>query len=317
MQILVRNIGFVVFACGVGVGCGSDVVDGAGTESDAAETETSGGSASGSTSPGTTSNAGPATATSETTTPSDLPTETGSDSTDGQPVECQESSCATSCSGTSVFEAGNGTICECDSAPPPEGYLSCEFDEPCGFDVVCMLQAIRYGVPGHYEFDGFEGKDALHVNVDVLGPDRLRAIASGWTHDCCGGVSVNEFSTYHHPQATRASDDPYWTDCIEEWAPQAWDSYPACLLPEALVTGSSCEPMLQECPELPDWPGQSATCEEACPMADDGICDEPGGTGLCPADCDPIDCTCAEDMPGQCDEVSQSGVCPLGSDPDC
>lgn len=53
-----------------------------------------------------------------------------------------------------------------------------------------------------------------------------------------------------------------------------------------------------------------------CPTAGDGICDEPGGTGECPAGTDPADCLsfCPFTGNGICDEPENTGRCPAGTD---
>ncbi|WP_437737533.1 latent transforming growth factor beta-binding protein [Sorangium sp. So ce1335] len=53
-----------------------------------------------------------------------------------------------------------------------------------------------------------------------------------------------------------------------------------------------------------------------CPTAGDGICDEPGGTGDCPAGTDPADCLsfCPFTGNGICDEPENTGRCPAGTD---
>ncbi|WP_437746769.1 latent transforming growth factor beta-binding protein [Sorangium sp. So ce302] len=55
-----------------------------------------------------------------------------------------------------------------------------------------------------------------------------------------------------------------------------------------------------------------------CPSADDGICDEPQGTGKCPAGTDPADClsSCPLTGNGTCDEPQGTGRCPAGTDVD-
>jgi hypothetical protein len=53
-----------------------------------------------------------------------------------------------------------------------------------------------------------------------------------------------------------------------------------------------------------------------CPSAGDGICDEPQGTGNCPAGTDPADCLsfCPFTGNGTCDEPEGTGRCPAGTD---
>ncbi len=80
-----------------------------------------------------------------------------------------------------------------------------------------------------------------------------------------------------------------------------------------------------------DEPEGSALCPEGtdvvdcggggCPYLNNGQCDEPEGTGLCPEGTDPIDCGgggCAYTNDGQCDEPEGTGLCSEGTDPaDC
>jgi hypothetical protein len=60
-----------------------------------------------------------------------------------------------------------------------------------------------------------------------------------------------------------------------------------------------------------------------CPSRQDGKCDEPEGTGLCPEGTDAEDCRtvpgdCAYEDDGRCDEPEGTGFCPEDSDPvDC
>ncbi|WP_437692991.1 latent transforming growth factor beta-binding protein [Sorangium sp. So ce176] len=56
--------------------------------------------------------------------------------------------------------------------------------------------------------------------------------------------------------------------------------------------------------------------EEHCSTAGDGICDEPEGTGACPAGTDPDDCRslCPSTGNGVCDEPENTGLCPAGTD---
>ncbi|MBX7077536.1 MAG: hypothetical protein K1X88_00030 [Nannocystaceae bacterium] len=57
-----------------------------------------------------------------------------------------------------------------------------------------------------------------------------------------------------------------------------------------------------------------------CLYRDDGVCDEPEGTGYCEEGTDPFDCggICPTQFDGVCDEPEGSGTCDEGSDPfDC
>ena len=67
-----------------------------------------------------------------------------------------------------------------------------------------------------------------------------------------------------------------------------------------------------------------------CATANNGVCDEPHGTGKCPAGTDKADCTpkdagakdgsvaCGYRNDGTCDEPQGTGYCPAGTDPeDC
>ena len=54
------------------------------------------------------------------------------------------------------------------------------------------------------------------------------------------------------------------------------------------------------------------------PYENDGQCDEPGGTDLCPSGSDPNDCRCPYEDDLECDEPEGTGLCVEGSDPrDC
>lgn len=55
---------------------------------------------------------------------------------------------------------------------------------------------------------------------------------------------------------------------------------------------------------------------DRCPSAGDGICDEPQGTGNCPAGTDPADClsVCPSTGNGTCDEPEGTGACAEGTD---
>jgi hypothetical protein len=62
------------------------------------------------------------------------------------------------------------------------------------------------------------------------------------------------------------------------------------------------------CPEGSD----EADCE--CRWTNDGACDEPEGTDVCPEGSDEADCECPWTNDGECDEPEGTGLCPEGSD---
>ena len=79
--------------------------------------------------------------------------------------------------------------------------------------------------------------------------------------------------------------------------------------PDCATIGSACETQGQ---------GVITACGDGtCPadFLNDGECDEPEGTGLCPEGTDAADCTgCGYTLDGDCDEPEGLGVCDEGTD---
>jgi hypothetical protein len=244
---------------------------------------------------------------------------TGGDTRGDEPeVICAENDCVATCDSTVTYrDEIDGDECVCMTSPEPPGYVACDLPRPCeGRGVACAIQAVRYGVFGSVAFETTNEGDFSHVNVDVLGDSRARAQLSGWDHDCCGGVFVNDFAQYGHPRGVILPTDPEWDACLAAaLAPSddALPEIPSCLRPEGF--GTACEGPLGQCPDAPAVPDPT-DCAAACPMAGDGVCDEAQGTGLCADGCDPIDCACDGDTPGVCDEPQGGGTCPIASDAD-
>lgn len=293
------------FALGIGVlvGCRADATGG-GTSTTAAE----GSSAD------TGSDASTTSATSASSTDSGGETSgSSSDTTTGEPpieLRCIEGTCSRTCEFTTEFERLDGTTCLCDHTRYDEAYVACELPPLCaGASDLCRIQALRYGVPGSLTVQS-PGGDELHtVTIEILGAGLARALEFSQTHTCCGGETVESSYIEGFPTTIRADDDPSWAACLE--IALGFDPPIDCYFPTNFGAGA-CEEPLTVCPDLdPHVPG----CDDACPMADDGVCDEPSGTGLCAAGCDPIDCTCLGDVPDQCDEAF-GGTCPPGADAD-
>ena len=85
----------------------------------------------------------------------------------------------------------------------------------------------------------------------------------------------------------------------------------ACSTPSAscIPNNGLCEALLTGCSSALDY----FDCG-ACPWTDDGICDEPAGTGVCPPSSDSNDCTCPWTQDGVCDDPRWLDLCPLYSD---
>lgn len=242
-------------------------------------------------------------------------TTSSADTTDGDTgwddpeITCAESACASSCTYPVVVrDETNGGECICDGATAPPDYLACELPRICvERGNLCAIQALRYGVFGIVDSD---------VEIDILEPGRARFRSSGTTHDCCGEVFVNEYAEYGHPRGVAAPEDARWNEClVQATSDDRFAGTPDCLQAWGVGRPSTCEGPLTVCPPPPP-PVDPSDCTAACPMADDGVCDEEQGTGLCATGCDPIDCTCIGDVPGRCDEPSRGGTCPFGADPD-
>ena len=157
------------------------------------------------------------------------------------------------------------------------------------------------------------------TRIQILGDGRARNSRRSWGGYCCNYLSSVSNVSYGLPRPILDSTDSHWDACIAEFAldPERYgedfeDSTHPCLLGWGTDT---CEEdgFLSECPAPPTDEGGCASCV----MADDGVCDEPNGTGLCEAGCDPVDCACETDQADECDEPQNGGACPYGSDPDC
>jgi hypothetical protein len=205
----------------------------------------------------------------------------------------------------------DGTTCPCEHSQYEEAYVECSLPPLCsGAYRLCGMQALRYGVPGSLSVVGPAGDEDHHsIEVEILGAGQARALEHRQTHTCCGGATVESSYVEGFPTTIRSAEDPAWTECLEialGFEPRI-DCYAA-----TNFGAGTCDEALTMCPDIePHVPG----CDDACPMAGDGVCDEPSGTGLCAVGCDSIDCTCAEDVPGRCDE-SFGSACPPGADAD-
>jgi hypothetical protein len=179
----------------------------------------------------------------------------------------------------------------------------------------CRMQALRYGIVGTFEVAGgisFDG-DASST-IEIFGDDRVRTLFEATTYTCCGGAAVELQVFEYYPARVRPIDDPFWAECLADVPARSAFEFPGCFLQSKFSERACEEGPLEACPDVAlHEPG----CDDACPMANDGVCDEPAGTGLCADGCDPIDCACPEDVSGVCDEISaDGGACPLGSDAD-
>jgi hypothetical protein len=235
------------------------------------------------------------------------------------PVECSSGTCIKVCTQLWDFEDPQGATCSCEKKAVVDGYLECELPVPCeADDYLCIVQAIRWGVVGSYSWGYFiEDQGGETATIQVLAPGLVRGTVSSLVESaCCQGTISKDQNIFVLPGHVDPPDAPSWQGCLASLHDydEGHDALPPCVHPGEL-TGAQCVGgLLTECPLAPR-PG--ATCEEACPMAGDGVCDESIGTGLCPDGCDPLDCTCDDDLPFQCDDVLSGGRCPIGSDPDC
>lgn len=304
-SVVVRSVAVFALGSGVVVGCRGDATGG-GTS-----TTTSEGSRADTGSDASTTSASSASSTGSGGDSSGSSSDTG---TTGEPpieLTCIEGTCSRTCEFTAEFEKNDGTTCLCDHTQYDEAYVACELPPLCvGASDLCRIQALRYGVPGSFAVDSPGADDVYRtISIEILGSGRARALEYSQMHTCCDGETVESSYIEGFPTTIRADDDPSWTACVE--TALGFNPPIDCYLAINFGTGA-CEPPLMACPELdPHVPG----CDDACPMANDGICDEPSGTGLCAAGCDPTDCTCIDDVPGQCDE-GLGGTCPPGADAD-
>lgn len=307
------------------LGCAPDTVapPQGGTTEGAADSTTSGEQGSVDADDSTTRSE-PANPTLDPTGTTDIdPTGPATDTGMGEPeVVCTDDACSSSCASTYTYrdELDGGEACVCDTSPMPPDYLTCDLPDPCeGHGLACAIQALRYGVFGRIEVGGAGGKDVSMLSIDILGDGLARVQHTGYTHDCCGGVFVNDFADYGHPRGVLAPGDPIWDECLTETAGVLRSGLlhtPECLFPGGFGGTGTCQGPLTVCPEPPVAPDPE-DCAAACPMAGDGVCDEAQGTGLCADGCDPIDCACETDVPGTCDEITaEGGTCPLASDAD-
>lgn len=213
---------------------------------------------------------------------------------------CGPSQCGLVCIDRKYPEEEPGDLCSCEvTVMPPEGFPTCELPELCGgpdsHAFLCVVQALRYGVVGtvgwHVQQKDVGGRTIL---LQILGPGRAQAIETSFDERaCCDFASVDDYRSVY-PFDLAAADHPFWLQCIQ--AAQAYDpdepdyglEIPMCIEPDFLAKSCGDAP-LDRCPAVIE-PAPDATCKELCPMANDGVCDDARGTGLCPAGCDPLDC---------------------------
>jgi len=232
------------------------------------------------------------TATDSGSTGSEEPTGTDDDSetTGGEeppnldpgPVACTKTECSVTCDHVE-YDLDEGEVCECTQADAPEGWVECVLPTPCAGanDLArCVAQGVRYNMPGAYELEAFNGADSHLTRYEVFGAELVRSISSSSILGCCSN-SVGSLASYRFPQSTTEPKNLFWDDCKAEAGGSCFDE-------DLLFPEQSCQPMLEACPRIEEL-GQ--TCEESCPMAGDGICDEEAGTGLCAPGCDPLDCS--------------------------
>ncbi|MBA3549154.1 MAG: hypothetical protein H0T76_22000 [Nannocystis sp.] len=238
---------------------------------------------------------------------------------------CDHSACALECTQEREFALDDGSACVCEK-PVTVGedeYVDCPLPSLCGEGgaarYLCVIQALRYGVVGTVTY-GVQEEDAggQSTTIRILEPGRAQAIERGFVERACCDEISKDHTRYVFPFTLAPPDAAAWQDCLAA-APlgphqHAAATLPACLRHESLAVECSGESLTQ-CPAPPEPP--DGACEQACPMVNDGVCDEAAGSGLCPDGCDPVDCACPEDVPGECNDVRAGGPCPLGSDPEC
>lgn len=209
-------------------------------------------------------------------------------------VECVEDECTARCAVTNEFQ-DSGATCSCDDSPQPDSIPSCPAASSanCGDSWLCKAQAIRYGISGAYSFQySYVDDGGGGYRYQVFGDGRGQGASSSWDY-CCGYSNSSSSTLHYRVQQVRAADDPWWDSCLEELdhgSPYSEDEPPFCLAPSEILTGEACETTGDECPAYVPHVSDKADCETSCPMANDGICDEGEGTGLCAKGCDPIDC---------------------------
>ena len=223
-------------------------------------------------------------------TGTDTDTDTGGDP---QPSEwsCNTSGCVSRCRREEPLDHWQDEeVCWCTGSRSPDDWVSCDLPSGCSGDEVCIIQALRYGIVGEYYYDEDWGyKGWIEYYLEVLGNGQARLVSYASDHDCCGGAATSSYTDYSQVVDVIAPDDPAWDECLEEYDDD-W-SIRSCLRLDGFQAACTNE-HLTECPPAPPEPDPEATCEETCPMAGDGVCDEAEvGTGLCADGCDPLDCT--------------------------
>ena len=229
------------------------------------------------------------------------------------------------------FEDSDGNACTCPAGGELPGTFDCDLPQVCGDfgDNLCKVQGVRWGLVGRYRSMIMDKGAGMGSALEVLEPGLVHGVRDGFVENqCCNGDISREWRQGFYPRNTPASDDPFWTECIAE---MVWSRNPTCVAAHDFDAEQTCaNAPIDRCPEPLALPDPGAPCEQTCPMANDGVCDEPGGSGLCPAGCDPIDCTCLGDTVDVCDETvcfeidgvecqdaPGGGTCPIRSDPDC
>jgi hypothetical protein len=118
-------------------------------------------------------------------------------------------------------------------------------------------------------------------------------------------------------------DDTYQGEYGEDGdgSSSSTDCYGSCVDSCLSAGGSSCGADCSDlCSESSSGSGSGAgnTSSGGCDYTNDGVCDEPEGSDVCPEGTDVNDCAgsggCDYTNDGQCDEPEGSGVCPEGTD---
>lgn len=310
------------------LGCGSQGSEDTGGGGETGATTGSGTSTGSGAPTGTDTSSGTAGTTAGTPTSGGESTGTGTTGEPPEPVpECTTTGCYLECRVEKTYALEGGGQCMCEQPAPIEdgAFLTCGLPSVCGdpefAEYICVIQALRYGVVGSVGYrvqeEDVGGESVL---FEILGPGLAQARESGFVENQCCGMFSEDSGRHVFPFTLAPPDDPSWQDCLAD-AELGFDQHyddrlPPCLQHDGLALDCTGE-ILAACPMPPMPPGPDDPCAEVCPMIGDGVCDDPVGTGLCPAGCDPDDCACPEDMPGQCDDVRADGPCPLGSDPEC